>query len=134
VNGVAEESRIGTADERVKRGGFSLGEIGFCPHLFDALLRAPERIRRWVNGDEARLASLTGQFFCNQPCDRARPTGHVHNRQWRTRRACHQRCEGLLNQRTVDCGIKRMRREGFKVAYPLLRVEKKGGEKEKKES
>jgi len=27
-----------------------------------------------------------------------------------------------------------MRREGFKVAYPLLRVEKKGGEKEKKES
>src|SRR5260370_36693997 len=55
-----------------------------------------------------------GQFFSNQPRDRSSSTGHVHNRQCRIRRTCHKGCEGLLNQRTVDCCIKWMGCKGFK--------------------
>ena len=111
---VAEEGHIGLADERGKLVGFSLEKTGFYPHLVAALPCESECVCRWVYGDDTRLEPLAGQFFGNQLRDRSRSTGHVHNRQRRTRRACHQRCQGSLNQRTVDCGIKWMGCEGFK--------------------
>src|SRR5260370_7834646 len=60
------------------------------------------------------MAWLTGEFFGNQPRDRSRSTGHVHKRQCRTSRAYHKGCEGLLNQRTVDCCIKWVGCKGLK--------------------